>query len=227
MTNSTMRAPATSPSPVTGEATSLSHRQILTILSGTVLGMFLAALDQNIVSVAIVPDLQQSGRIRRTGVGHNGLPDHRDDHHAAVRQIGRYLRSKAVLSHRDRLFVVGSVACTFATSMYELAGFRAFQGLGAGGLMSLAFTIVGDIAPARERVRYQGYFMDGLSVSRRCSGRCSAASSPTTTISAASRAGAGCSWSMCRSALFALVVVAKVLNVPHQRQNHGSTGSAR
>ena len=43
--------------------------------------------------------------------------------------------------------------------MYMLAAFRAFQGIGAGGLMSLALAIIGDIIPPRERARYQGYFM--------------------------------------------------------------------
>ena len=43
--------------------------------------------------------------------------------------------------------------------MYELAGYRALQGLGAGGLFSLALTIIGDIVPPRERAKYQGYFL--------------------------------------------------------------------
>ncbi|PPI89537.1 hypothetical protein C5E51_30180, partial [Nocardia nova] len=53
MTTSTTREPAAQPAPGAAPGT-LSHRQILTILSGLLLGMFLAALDQNIVSVAIV-----------------------------------------------------------------------------------------------------------------------------------------------------------------------------
>jgi EmrB/QacA subfamily drug resistance transporter len=57
------------------------------------------------------------------------------------------------------VFVLGSALCGLSTSMYMLAGFRAFQGIGAGGLMSLAFAIIGDIIPPRERARYQGYFM--------------------------------------------------------------------
>ena len=57
------------------------------------------------------------------------------------------------------IFLVGSIASTFATSMYMLAAFRAVQGLGAGGLMSLALAIIGDIVPPRERARYQGYFL--------------------------------------------------------------------
>ena len=43
--------------------------------------------------------------------------------------------------------------------MYMLAAFRAFQGLGAGGLFSLALAIIGDIVSPRERANYQGYFM--------------------------------------------------------------------
>ena len=57
------------------------------------------------------------------------------------------------------IFVVGSVMCTFATSMYELAAFRAIQGIGAGGLFSMALAILADIAPPRERAKYQGYFL--------------------------------------------------------------------
>jgi EmrB/QacA subfamily drug resistance transporter len=57
------------------------------------------------------------------------------------------------------IFVIGSVACSFATSMYMLAGFRAFQGIGAGGLFTLALAITGDIIPPRQRAKYQGYFL--------------------------------------------------------------------
>ena len=56
---------------------------------------------------------------------------------------------------RDRLRAVRAspARCT------QLAAFRAFQGLGAGGLFSLALTIIGDIVPPRERAKYQGYFL--------------------------------------------------------------------
>src|SRR5690349_11630962 len=154
MTNSTTQAPAKSPDLDAGEGTSLSHRQILTILSGLLLGMFLAALDQNIVSVAIV----------RIANSLDGFDEQAwaTTAYLITATITTPLYGKLAVIYGRKpfyltaigLFVIGSVACTFATSMYELAGFRAFQGLGAGGLMSLAFTIIGDIVPARERVRY-------------------------------------------------------------------------
>ena len=49
--------------------------------------------------------------------------------------------------------------CTFADSMIQLAAFRAVQGVGAGGLFSLALAIIGDIVPPMERAKYQGYFL--------------------------------------------------------------------
>ena len=49
--------------------------------------------------------------------------------------------------------------CTLAWSIPSLAAFRAVQGIGAGGLFSLALAIIGDIVPPRERAKYQGYFL--------------------------------------------------------------------
>src|SRR6204780_2083365 len=137
----------------------LSHRQILTILSGLVLGMFLAALDQTIVSTSI----------KTIGNDLNALS-------AQAWVTTAFLISSTIAAPlfgklsdiygRKRLFmlaivvfVTGSALCGLATSMYELAGFRAFQGIGAGGIMPLALAVIGDIIPPRERARYQGYMM--------------------------------------------------------------------
>ncbi|MEV0251271.1 MFS transporter [Nocardia sp. NPDC050712] len=139
--------------------TSLSHRQILTILSGLLLGIFLAALDQNIVSVAIVPianDLHGFDEQAWATTAYLITATISTPLYGKLADI--YGRKPCYLIAIG-LFVLGSVACAFVTSMYQLAAFRAFQGLGAGGLMSLAFTILSDIVPARQRVRYQGYFM--------------------------------------------------------------------
>src|SRR3954452_18467256 len=142
--------------PAVGE---LSHKQILTILSGLLLGMFLAALDQTIVSTAI----------RTIGDDLNGLSmqawvttSFLITSTIATPLFGKlsdiYGR-KPFFMLAISIFVLGSALCGLAQSMYMLAAFRAFQGIGAGGLMPLVLAIIGDIIPPRERAKYQGYFM--------------------------------------------------------------------
>ena len=137
----------------------LSHKQILTILAGLMMGMFLAALDQTIVSSAM--------RV---------IADDLNDLAGQAWVVTAYLITSTIVTPlygklsdiygRKRfftaaivIFLFGSILCTFATSMPMLASFRAVQGLGAGGLFSLALAIIGDIVPPRERAKYQGYFL--------------------------------------------------------------------
>lgn len=56
------------------------------------------------------------------------------------------------------VFLIGSAACGFAQTMTQLILARAFQGLGAGALVPLAMTIIGDIFTLEERARMQGLF---------------------------------------------------------------------
>ena len=137
----------------------LSHRQIVTILIGLMMGMFLAALDQTIVATAIrtiADDLH--------GLEHQAWATTAYLITATIvtplyGKLGDIYGRKKLFIIAISIFIFGSMLCTFATSMFSLAAFRAVQGLGAGGLFSLALAIVGDIVPPRERAKYQGYFL--------------------------------------------------------------------
>ena len=146
-------APAAAPAPT------LSHRQILVVLSGLLLGMFLAALDQTIVSTAMrtIAD-ELNGQTAQAWVTTAYLITSTISTPLYGKLSDQYGRKPFYLA-AIVVFVVGSVLCGMAGSIYELAAYRAVQGLGAGGLMSLAFAIVGDLVPPRERGRYQGWFM--------------------------------------------------------------------
>ncbi|TJZ76425.1 MFS transporter [Rhodococcus oryzae] len=155
MTKSPERT-APAPAPAAGE---FSHREILVILSGLMLGMFLASLDQTIVSTAIrtiADDLQ--GYALQAWVTTAYLITATLSTPLYGKLSDMYGR-KPFFMAAIVIFVLGSLLCTLAQSMYALAAFRAFQGLGAGGLMSLALAILGDIVGPRERAKYQGYFL--------------------------------------------------------------------
>ncbi|HKT61488.1 MAG TPA: MDR family MFS transporter, partial [Gemmatimonadales bacterium] len=136
-----------------------SHRQILTILTGLLLGMFLAALDQTIVSTAIrtisddLHGLSIQAWVTTAYLVTSTITT------PIYGKLGDLWGRKKLFLFAITIFILGSAACSFATSMYELAAFRAFQGLGAGGLMTLVLAIIGDIVSPRERARYTGYFM--------------------------------------------------------------------
>src|SRR3954454_5963591 len=136
----------------------LSHRQILVLMGGLMTGMLLAALDQTIVSTAlptIVGDLH--------GINHYSwvVTAYLLASTASTPLYGKisdlYGR-RQVLLFAIITFLVGSLLAGAAQSMTQLIVFRGIQGLGAGGLMTLAFTIVSDVVSPRERGRYMGLF---------------------------------------------------------------------
>jgi len=136
----------------------LTRRQINLIVGGLMVGMFLAALDQMVVSTAI----------RTIGDDLNGLTLQAwvTTAYLIASTISTPLYGKlSDIFGRKPLyvvsisaFVVGSLLSGIATSMYELAAFRGIQGLGAGGLMALALIILGDMLSPRERTKYQAFF---------------------------------------------------------------------
>jgi EmrB/QacA subfamily drug resistance transporter len=150
---------STHPAPAKAASGEMSHRQIMTILSGLMAGMFLAALDQTIVATSIrtiADDLQ--GLSVQAWVTTAYLITATISTPLYGKLSDLYGRRPLFLTAIS-IFVLGSALSGFATSMTQLAAFRAFQGLGAGGLFSLALTIIGDIVPPRERAKYQGYFL--------------------------------------------------------------------
>jgi EmrB/QacA subfamily drug resistance transporter len=137
----------------------LTHKEIVTILIGLMMGMFLAALDQTIVATAvrtIADDLHGLDEQAWATTAYLITSTIVTPLYGKLSDIyGRKPFFIAAIS----IFIFGSILCTFADSMFQLAAYRAVQGLGAGGLFSLALAIIGDIVPPRERAKYQGYFL--------------------------------------------------------------------
>ena len=141
------------------ESPILTHRQILFIIFGLMAGMFLSSLDQTIVGTSmrtIADDLH--GLSIQAWVTTAYLI-------TSTIATPIYGKLSDLFGRRPlfiiaiTIFLIGSLAAGFAQDMYMLAGFRALQGLGAGGLMALPLAIMGDILAPRERAKYQGYFL--------------------------------------------------------------------
>jgi EmrB/QacA subfamily drug resistance transporter len=203
-------------SPASGE---LSHRQIMTILSGLMAGMFLAALDQTIVATSIrtiADDLQGLSVQAWVTTAYLITATISTPLYGKLSDLyGRRPFFLAAIS----IFVLGSALSGFATSMTQLAAFRAFQGLGAGGLFSLALTIIGDIVPPRERAKYQGYFLAVFGTSSVLGPVIGGFLAGQDTILGVT----GWRWVFLVNVpigIFALLLVMRSLHLPHTRRDH-------
>lgn len=135
-----------------------SKAEIRRVFAGLCLAMFLSALDQTIVAAAMPTIGVELGDIADTPWIVTA--------YLVASTLVTPLYGKLADIHGGRLmlligvaiFILGSIACALAPTMPLLATARALQGLGGGGLMSLAQTIVADLVTPRERGRYQTYF---------------------------------------------------------------------
>jgi EmrB/QacA subfamily drug resistance transporter len=152
----------------------LSHRQILIVMGGLMAGMFLAALDQSIVAVALPQITSELGGLDKLSWV---VTAYLLTSTAATPLWGKIsdLRGRRpIFQAAIVVFLIGSLICGFSPEIADLlnvsginvmiAG-RAVQGLGAGGLMSLALAVIGDVIPPRERGKYQGLFAAVFGVS--------------------------------------------------------------
>src|ERR1700685_2095782 len=139
-------------------AVPMPKRELYFVFGALMLGMLLAALDSTIVSTAlptIVGDLHGGSHLAWVVTAYllastvstplwGKLGD----------QYGRKFFFQAAIA----IFVVGSALSGFSHTMTELILFRAVQGLGGGGLVVGAQTIIADVVSPRERGRYMGLF---------------------------------------------------------------------
>ena len=128
------------------------------IMGALMLGVFLAALDQTIVSTAlptIVADLRGASHLSWVVTAYLLASTASTP---LWGKLGDQYGRKQFFQASIFLFLAGSVLAGLSHSMIELIVFRAIQGLGSGGLFVGGFSIVADIVPPRERGKYQGIF---------------------------------------------------------------------
>jgi EmrB/QacA subfamily drug resistance transporter len=135
----------------------LTQRHILAALSGLLLGILLGALDEFVVATALPTIVADLGGLSQLSWVVTAYLLAATPSIPLWGKLGDLYGRKRVFQLSLAVFLAGSVLCGTAASIGQLIGFRAFQGLGAGGLFTLPMAIVGDLVSPRERGRYQGY----------------------------------------------------------------------
>ena len=135
----------------------LDHRTIVAIMSGILLAMFLSALEQTIVAPALPTIGRSLGNVDTLSWV---VSAYLLTYTAATPLFGKlsdiYGRRWMMLAALI-IFLIGSAACALAPNMPALIVARGLQGIGGGGILPIAHTVIGDMVSPRERARYQSY----------------------------------------------------------------------
>ncbi|MEY4639992.1 MAG: hypothetical protein RLY13_990 [Actinomycetota bacterium] len=137
----------------------MTHRQIMLVLVGLMSGMFLSALDQSVVGSAMRTIADDLKGLELQAWATTAYLITSTITTPIYGKLGDIFGRRRLFITAIAIFIAGSVGAAFSMSMFDLAAWRAFQGIGAGGLFTLSITILADIVPPRERARYQGAFM--------------------------------------------------------------------
>jgi EmrB/QacA subfamily drug resistance transporter len=134
------------------------RREVRIVFAGLMLALMLASLDQNIVGVALPRIVSDLGGLSHLSWVVTSFLLTSTATTPLYGKLSDLYGRKPLFIAAILIFLAGSVLCGLSGSMTQLVVFRGIQGLGAGGLMTLAMTTVADLVAPRERGRYQGYF---------------------------------------------------------------------
>lgn len=135
------------------------------LFSAVMLPMFLAAVDQTLLAAATPRIARDLGGLADTSWIAVGYLLAATITAPLYGRMGDRFGRRNVLLSALAVFVLGSLACGLAPTMWTLIAARVLQGLGGGGLMVLSQALIGELVPPSERPRYQGYFAAVFTVS--------------------------------------------------------------
>lgn len=136
-----------------------SHRQIMITMSGLVIAMLLAMLDNMIVAPALPTIVGELGGLDHLAWVATGYILASTVSTPIWGKLGDLYGRRIIFISSVVIFLIGSVLCGLSQDMTQLIAFRAIQGLGAGGLMVGVMSIIGEMIPPRDRSKYQGLMM--------------------------------------------------------------------
>ncbi|MFB7321555.1 MULTISPECIES: MDR family MFS transporter [unclassified Streptomyces] len=150
---------STAANPDQGSPPRFTHREIMVTMSGLVIALLLAMLDNMIVAPALPTIVGDLGGLNHLAWVTTGYVLASTVATPIWGKLGDLLGRRITFLSSIVIFLLGSALCGMSQNMGELVGFRALQGLGAGGLMVGVMAVVAEIVPPRERGKYQGVMM--------------------------------------------------------------------
>lgn len=133
-------------------------RRTLVVVAGIMLSLFMASMEGTVIATAMPTIVAQLGGLQIYAWAFSAYMLTSTCTVPIYGKLSDIYGRRIVYAVAMILFLVGSVLCGFAQSMEQLIFFRALQGVGAGGVMPLAFIIIGDIFTFEQRARMQGFF---------------------------------------------------------------------
>ncbi|MFE2102388.1 MULTISPECIES: MDR family MFS transporter [unclassified Streptomyces] len=131
-------------------------KSVRVVLLALMIAMMLAMLDNMIVGTAMPTIVGELGGLEHLSWVVTGYTLATAAATPIWGKLGDMYGRKATFLSSIVIFLIGSALSGMAQNMGQLIGFRAIQGLGAGGLMVGVMAIIGDLIPPRERGKYQG-----------------------------------------------------------------------
>jgi len=139
-------------------ASNQNQTSIRAVFGALFLALWLAALDQTVVSTALPTMVGDLGGLSYLSWVVTAYLLTSTVAGPLYGKFGDLYGRKIVLQVAIAVFLVGSALCGIAQNMVQLIVFRALEGAGGGGLIVITIAVIGDLIPPRERGRYQGFF---------------------------------------------------------------------
>ncbi len=135
-----------------------TRSRMILITLGIMLSLFLASMESTVVSTAMPTIVGKLGGLSIYSWAFAAYMITSTTATPIYGKLSDVFGRRVIYLIATAIFLVGSLLCGLATSMELLVFFRAVQGAGAGGLLSLAFIMVGDMFSIEQRARIQGLF---------------------------------------------------------------------
>jgi MFS family permease len=134
------------------------RRQVITVTAGVMLSLFLASMESTVVATGMPTIVSQLGGLNSYSWVFSAYMLTSTTTVPVYGKLSDIYGRKPIYAAAMAIFLLGSLLCGLSQSMGQLIAFRAVQGLGAGGLLPLAFIMIGDMFTFEQRARMQGVF---------------------------------------------------------------------